>query len=138
MTQAWSVGLRCLVFGLVLVAEPVAAAVQSAAQADDQAATASSDAPAPTRAPQTRSEIERALDLVRREHEEFSARIGDAEPTGKQRARLQDLAILVRTLEEKLQTLQEVEKEKAVAAGDSFKGRRSGCAPRCRTPPDTT
>jgi phosphate-selective porin OprO/OprP len=110
----------------------VAAAVQSAAQADDPAAAASSsgedtaadpDAPAPTRAPQTRSEIERALDLVRREHEELSARIGDAEPTGEQRARLQDLAILVRTLEEKLQTLQEAEKQEAAAAGDSFKGR---------------
>ena len=127
-----SVGLCRLLVGLVLAAGPGAAEVQSAPQADDQAAAESSsgddkasnpDAPAPTRAPQTRSEIERALDLVKREQEELVARIGDAEPTEKQRARLQTLATLISTLEEKLQTVQEVEKQKAATAGDSFKGR---------------
>jgi phosphate-selective porin OprO/OprP len=130
-TGPGSVGLRCFLFGLVLAAGPVAAEVQSAPQADEQTAAGTSGedaasnpgAPAPTRAPQTRSEIERALELVRREHEELVARIGDAEPTETQRARLQDVATLIRTLEEKLQTLQEVEEKKAAAAGDSFKGR---------------
>lgn len=128
-TTPW---LRCVLFGLVLVAGPVAAEVQSAQQADDQAAAASTNgedtasnpaAPAPTRAPQTRSEIQRALDLVKREQEELVARIGDAEPTEKQRANLQAMATLIRTLEEKLQTVQEAEKQKAATAGDSFKGR---------------
>jgi hypothetical protein len=92
--------------GLVLAAGPVAAAVQSAPQADDQAAASNPSAPAATRAPQTRGEIERALDLVRREHDELVARIGDAEPTQEQSARLEDLETLIRTLEEKLQTVQ--------------------------------
>ncbi len=91
------------------------AELQSARQADEQAPTASSSdtvtksdsaVPYPTRAPQTRSEIERALDLVRRERENLVARIGDAEPTEDQRERLHDLATLIRALEDKLQTAQ--------------------------------
>ena len=60
---------------------------------------------------------------MRREHDELVARIGDAKPTEEQRTRLEDLETLIRTLEEKLQTVQEVDKQKSAAAGDSFKGR---------------
>jgi len=127
-----SVALACLFLGFLLVAGPLSAEDQSAPQADDQAAAedsgdeatvSKSAAPAPPRAPQTRSEIERALDLVRREQEELIARIGDAEPKEEQSANLQNLTIVVRTLEEKHQTEQATEKQKVKAAGDSFKGR---------------
>lgn len=116
----------------MLVVGPVAADVQSAPQADDQAAAGSSsgehtasdpDAPAPTRAPQTRTEIERALALLRREREALSTRIGDAEPTEKQHENLQAMASAILSLEETLQRLQAAEEQKAAAEGDSFKGR---------------
>jgi phosphate-selective porin OprO/OprP len=117
-------GLRCLLLGFVLGAGPVVAEAQSAAESSSGEETASKPAaPAPTRAPQTRSEIERALDLVRREHEDLTARIGNAEPSPEQSERLQDLAVLIRTLEDKLQAVQEAEKRKSAAAGDSFRGR---------------
>jgi len=133
-SSCWVRSVRpcCLLLGLVLVAGTVAAEVQSEPQADDQAADGSASgevtaldpqAPAPKRAPETRSETERALELVRRDKEELVARIGDAEPTEKQRTRLQTLAVLISTLEEKLERVQESEKQKAAAAGDSFKGR---------------
>ena len=122
-TGPGAVGRCCLVVALVIAAGSVAAEAQSAPQADDHAAASNPAAPAATRAPQTRGEIERALDLVRREHDELVARIGDAKPTEEQRTRLEDLETLIRTLEEKLQTVQEVDKQKSAAAGDSFKGR---------------
>jgi phosphate-selective porin OprO/OprP len=61
--------------------------------------------------------------LVRREHDELVARIGDSEPTEEQRTKLQTLATLISTLEERLQTVQEINEQKAAAAGDSFRGR---------------
>jgi len=112
-----------LLLGLVLIVGTVAAEEQSAPQAQDQSAAPNPGAPAATRRPQTRAETERALDLVKRELDELNARIADAEPTEDQQEKLAALSLLVRTLEEKLQTLQAVEKQKAAAAGDSFRGR---------------
>jgi phosphate-selective porin OprO/OprP len=124
--------LRCLIAGLVLTAGSVAAQDQPVPTADGSAAARDSNAeeakteeaaPAPTRAPQTRSEIERALDLVRREHEELVVRIGDAEPSAEQRSRLWDLSTVMRTLKEKLAAVEQAGQEKAAAGGDSVKSR---------------
>ena len=111
-------GVGSLVFALVLAAGPV-----TAENSSGQTKAVDSAAPAATRPPQTRSEVERALDLVRRQREELVVRIGDKEPTEKQRSTLEDLETLIRTLEEKLEWLQAIEKQKAEVAGDSFKGR---------------
>jgi len=60
---------------------------------------------------------------VKRELEELVARIGDAEETLEQRAKLWDLSTVVRTLEEKLQVVKKAEQDKAAAGGDSVKSR---------------
>jgi phosphate-selective porin OprO/OprP len=71
----------------------------------------------------TRAELQREIDLVERELEELTVRIGDQEPDATQRRKLRDLLVRLHELKDMLRKAEAEYQAKMEKAGRSFKGR---------------
>jgi phosphate-selective porin OprO/OprP len=71
----------------------------------------------------TQSELQRLIDALTREKEELASRIGDDTPTAKQQTTLEDLSATLAYLQNQIEAKEQVTKERAAEAGNSFRGK---------------
>jgi phosphate-selective porin OprO/OprP len=96
------------------------AAPESDADAVDKAVAEADVAPAPPR-PLTQNELNRKIEVLQRDFEELILRIGDKEPTDKQRQQLRDLAAKLADHRAQLASVKDSDEGKA--RGEGFRAR---------------